>query len=90
MIPDAAVSSLKLISEEGAFFSSTSGRRQNGAARPTYAMDSADDWAGRTARCTKAAGAKAEAEARKRADAASENLMVMVVWEGSKEVRSLR
>ena len=33
VIPDAAVSSVKYISEEGAFFSSTSGRRQNEIAR---------------------------------------------------------
>ena len=42
-------------------------------------MESSDDEVGRVARGTKAAGAKAVAEARKTADAASENLMVMML-----------
>ena len=41
-------------------------------------MDSADKGAGRTARLTRAVGAKAEADARTMADVGSENLMVMV------------
>ena len=45
----------------------------------TYDMESSDDEeVGRAARGTKAAGAKAVADAKKTADAASENLMVMM------------